>query len=100
MIGADQERADFKKALFDILIRYHSQTMDMGCQRGRHAVTMCIPECTLMKDAATFFYSMICMYRTSNFPKDRVMLFDADSIKIWYDEIYQCLKVGIIIYEG
>ena len=99
MTGADQERADFKKYLFDILIRHHSQTIEMG-QPNSHVVTMCIPECTTTEEAASFFYSMICKYRASHFPEDKILMFTPESIMIGYDGVYQCLQVGIMIYEG
>lgn len=96
---ADEERADFKKSLTDIMIKCQRRTMDLGHLK-KHCVTMCIPECTPMGAAARFFHSMVQMYRDSHFPEECALLFDPDSIGIEYDGVYQCLKVGIIIYEG
>ncbi len=98
-MSAEQERADFKTALFDILIKYHSQTMDIGQGKG-HSVSVCMPECTPMKDAASFFYSMILRYRAAHFTKDSVLMFTGDSINIGYDGVYQCLQAGVMVYEG
>ncbi len=96
-MSADQERADFKSALVEILERYMKPT---DLEQPGHCVSCDIPEGTSMDDAARFFFSMLNKFVATHFSEDSSVLYNDASIMIGYDGVYQCLSMGIVIYEG
>ncbi len=90
---------DFKLSLIDRLDGYCMKPV-VDTNETAHTLSFNIPGRTSMEAAARFFSNMICKYTGKYFLHDSPVFYNDASIGIGYDAEYQCLVMGIEIYEG